>query len=234
MREALSIAVAQPAVVPGDVAANARAHAELVRVAGARVVAFPELSLTGYDLAAAAVSPTDPALAPLVAACARAGTVAFAGAPTTEPDGREHIGVLRVDGDGARVAYGKLFLGGDEPARFAAGPGAAVVDVDGWRLGLGVCKDTGVEEHAERTGALGIDVYVAGLVHGPGEHAELEVRARRIAAQTGAHVALASAAGPNGAAYPETAGGSGVWAPDGTVLARAGTAPGAVAHVTLG
>lgn len=48
MREPLPIAVAQPLCVPYDVAANAAAHAAAVRSAGARVVVFPELSLTGY------------------------------------------------------------------------------------------------------------------------------------------------------------------------------------------
>ncbi|HTU05642.1 MAG TPA: nitrilase-related carbon-nitrogen hydrolase [Trebonia sp.] len=50
-REPLNIAVAQPQCAAGDVAGNAARHALLVRAAGARVVVFPELSLTGYELA---------------------------------------------------------------------------------------------------------------------------------------------------------------------------------------
>ncbi|SFX70081.1 hypothetical protein OH786_29830 [Streptomyces atratus] len=69
----LAVAVAQPSCVPLDVAANAAAHAEAVRRSGARLVVFPELSLTGHDLAAEAVSPDDPRLRPLVAACREAG-----------------------------------------------------------------------------------------------------------------------------------------------------------------
>ncbi|WP_376768576.1 nitrilase-related carbon-nitrogen hydrolase, partial [Pseudonocardia pini] len=53
----LAVAAAQPACVARDVAANARGHAEAVRAAGARVVVFPELSLTGYELDAPAVPP---------------------------------------------------------------------------------------------------------------------------------------------------------------------------------
>ena len=45
------------------------------------------------------------------------------------------------------------------------GPAPAVLAVDGWRIGLAVCKDTGVVEHAAATAALGIDVYAAGVVH---------------------------------------------------------------------
>jgi predicted amidohydrolase len=159
----LSIAVAQPACVAFDVAANAVAHADVVRAAGARVVVFPELSLTGYELTAPVLDPSDERLRPLVDACRETGTVALAGAPVA---GR-FIAKLTVTGAGARVAYTKLYLGGAEPSRFLAGDGPAVVDVDGWRLGLAICKDTGVAEHAAATVALGVDVYVAGLCEQP-------------------------------------------------------------------
>jgi predicted amidohydrolase len=52
MREALAVAAAQPPCASYDVAGNAAHHAAAVRAAGARVVVFPELSLTGYELAA--------------------------------------------------------------------------------------------------------------------------------------------------------------------------------------
>ena len=55
--------------------ATARAHAAAVRTAGARVVVFPELSVTGYELDAPAVDPDDPRLGPIVAACAETGAL---------------------------------------------------------------------------------------------------------------------------------------------------------------
>ncbi|MDG4801263.1 phosphotransferase [Micromonospora sp. WMMD980] len=101
MRPSLRIAVAQPLTRTDDVAGNAERHAAAVRAARARVVVFPELSLTGYELAAAPLDPSDDRLAPLRAACAATGTLALAGAPVAGP----HIAVLAVDGDGVRVAY---------------------------------------------------------------------------------------------------------------------------------
>lgn len=65
--------------------------------------------------------------------------------------------------------------------RFSAGPGPTVLAVDGWRIALGVCKDTGVMQHVAGTAALGVDGYVAGLVHRPEELAEQEARAVVIA-----------------------------------------------------
>ena len=151
----MRLAVAQPLVVPHDVATNAAAHAALVRAARARVVVFPELSLTGYELDAASV--TLSALAPVVEACASTGSLALVGAPVDS-----HIAVLAVTGAGAEVAYRKMYPGTDEARHFKAGDAPAVIEVDGWRLGLAICRDTGIAAQVEATVALGIDAYVAG------------------------------------------------------------------------
>jgi predicted amidohydrolase len=108
------------------------------------------------------------------------------------------------------------------------------VTVDGWRVGLGICKDTGVAAHTDGTAALGVDVYVAGLVHAPDELAEQDARGLRIAAACDAYVAFASAAGPAGGGYDATAGTSTIWSPAGDVLARATGAPGGHAGAVLG
>src|ERR1700687_5975630 len=96
MREPLRVAVAQPACVPYDVAANAFRHAATVRSAGARVVVFPELSLTGYELDAPAITVEDPRLAPIVEACAATGSLALVGAPLQGDAGQAHIAMLAV------------------------------------------------------------------------------------------------------------------------------------------
>src|SRR5689334_2974474 len=143
----LVIAVAQPRVEPLDVARNAVTHAAAVRASAARVVVFPELSLTGYELSSPLVAEDDPRLAPLIAACAATDTIALAGAPVAGSAGRAHIATLAIDGDGARVVYRKQHPHHTEE-RFTAGPGPAVLEVDGWRLGLAICRDTGVASHA--------------------------------------------------------------------------------------
>ena len=50
MRTPLTVAVAQPDCTPGEVGPNAASHAAAIADATARLVVFPELSLTGYDL----------------------------------------------------------------------------------------------------------------------------------------------------------------------------------------
>lgn len=226
----LRIAVAQPACEPYDVAVNAARHADAVRAAEARVVVFPELSLTGYHLDAPVLDPADPVLAPLVEACAATGALALAGAPVAG----DHIATLAVDGGGARVAYRKMCLGGMEPHRFSPGDGPAVVEADGWRLGLAICKDTGVAEQARRTAEAGIEVYVASVLEAARDAAVTDERAHRIATAHRIHVAVASFAGSSGEGYTEAAGRSAIWSPDGTVLVRAGAATGDIARTVLG
>jgi hypothetical protein len=107
-------------------------------------VVFPELSLTGYELDAAVVSVEDPRLGPIVEACAETRSVALVGAPVDEEAGQSPIGMLAVDGTGATVAYHKMWLGTAESNRFSPGSKPAVLEVDGWRLGLAICKDIGI------------------------------------------------------------------------------------------
>ncbi|WP_106397607.1 carbon-nitrogen hydrolase family protein [Actinocorallia populi] len=233
MREPLVIAVAQPPCTALDVEKNAAAHAAAIREAHARVVVFPELSLTGYEFDAPALSPDDPWLAAVVEACAETGALALAGAPVQGEGELLHIALLAVDGTGATIAYRKQWIGGREPERFSPGPAPAVLEVDGWRLGLAVCKDTGVPQHQADTAALGMDVYVASVLdfekdaHVPAE------RARRTAVTYGVPVAVSSFAGPTGQGYTRSAGRSGIWSRTGEVLARSGPEPGAFARAVL-
>ncbi len=233
MREPLTIAVAQPCCKSYDVAANAVAHAVAVRAAAARVVAFPELSLTGYELDGPALTVEDPRLAPLVEACIETGSLALVGAPVQGEAGRSHIALLAIEGSRVSVAYRKQWLGGTEPNWFSPGSSPAVVEVDGWRLGLAICKDTGIPQHASETAAVGMDVYVAAVLEAAEDAAVPEQRARRIAADHHVWVAVASFAGSTGGGYDHAAGGSGIWNPDGAVLARVGPETGAIARARL-
>ncbi|MGP3981654.1 carbon-nitrogen hydrolase family protein [Streptomyces sp. KR80] len=233
MRDPLVIAVAQPYCVSHDIATNAATHGATVRSAGARVVVFPELSLTGYELDAAAITADDPRLSPIVEACADAEATALVGAPVRGDAGRPYIATLAVDGTGSTVAYRKMWLGAAESERFAPGAGPAVHTVDDWRLGLAICKDTGVAQHATDTSALGIDAYVAGTVKSADESALQDERARRIATDHGIWVAVASFAGSTGGGFAQAAGHSGIWASDGVAVTRAGPEPGAIARASL-
>ncbi|WP_067461367.1 nitrilase-related carbon-nitrogen hydrolase [Actinomadura macra] len=230
MREPLTVAVAQPPCAPYDVEANIRVHAEVIRSARARVVVFPELSLTGYELDAPAVAPDDPRLTPLIDACRETGSLALAGAPVADGPGDGEVIAMLAVGTEATVAYRKMWLGGAEAGRFTPGTAPAVLAVDGWRLGLAICKDTGVPEHAARTAALGIDAYLAGVCDS--DPSVVDERGRRVAVTQRVWVAVASFAGRTGG-YDPAAGHSGIRAPGGGVVAQAGPEPGETVRATL-
>jgi predicted amidohydrolase len=142
--------------------------------------------------------------------------------------------MLAVSPTGARVLYRKRWLGEEECTRFSPGDEATVLEVDGWRIGVGICKDTGVQEHVERMAELEIDAYCAGLVHLPEELDRQEERAVSIALRCRSFVAFASFAGPTGGGYTRTAGSSAIWSCTGDALVRAGTLAGELARTTLG
>jgi predicted amidohydrolase len=233
MRPPLSVSVAQPVTVPYDVAANAATHAAVIRSQPAGLVIFPELSLTGYHFDAGCVDPEGSDLNAVLQACRDTGSLALAGAPVAGNGGRDHIAMLAIDGGGVRVAYRKMWLGSEEMTRFAPGSGPAIVEKSGWRLGLAICKDTGVPQHAQDTIAHGIDLYTAGTLKHDHE-ADLQAeRGSRIASSHGVWVAIASFAGATGEGYTVTAGRSAIWDPSGALVAEAGAKPGDSAHMIL-
>jgi predicted amidohydrolase len=229
LEEALRIAVAQPAVVAYDVAANAATHAKIVRTAWARLVVFPELSLTGYNLDAPALTCDDPRLVPIVAACADADAVALVGAPFADADGHDYIATLLVDGEGVTVAYRKIHLHPPEDERFTPADKHVVLNLDGRRLGLAICRDASLAEHAAATVAAGAEVYVASTLNSPTDPRDARMYERATTHRM--HVVLSCGAGPDGPL--STAGGSGFWAPDGAVIAQAGATPGEVVVTDL-
>ena len=126
-----------------------------------------------------------------------------------------------------------MWLGAAESNRFTPGNEPTVLEAHGWRLGLAICKDTSIPQHASDTAALGIDAYVAATVESADDAASQAERARRIATDHNVWVAVASFAGATGGGFARTAAHSAIWAPSGVVIARAGPEPGAIARATL-
>ena len=142
-REALHIAAVQCVEHPGDLAGTAAEHGRQIAEAadaGADVVLFPELSLTGYepeliDLHRISIPVNSPLLDPISTSCRQRRVHALVGAPTgTGP--LPQIGVLHVDPRGTvRFAYAKQHLQVGEVGIFSGGSSGAMIDVNGWKLG---------------------------------------------------------------------------------------------------
>ncbi len=146
---ALRIALAQIDATVGDIAGNAerisRGLAD-ARAAGAELVLFPELALTGYppeDLLLKEHFLRDARVALEQIARQAKGIVAIVGAPERAEDVFNAAAVLAE----ARIAgfYRKCYLPNygvfDEQRYFQSGAGGALIELGGQRIGLTVCED---------------------------------------------------------------------------------------------
>ena len=167
--QALRIALAQIDAVVGDIAGNAAKIGEWTaraREAGAELVVFPELALTGYP-------PEDLLLKTHFLDAARAaldelaadvsGIVALVGFPERDDDVYNAAAVI-ADGAVAAV-YRKVYLPNygvfDEQRYFQSGPGPALIEVNGVRVGLTICEDVWTPGPPATTEALaGAEVIV--------------------------------------------------------------------------
>jgi NAD+ synthase (glutamine-hydrolysing) len=145
----MRVALAQINATVGDIAGNeakVREHLARAREAGAQLALFPELAVTGYP-------PEDLLLKEHFLADARAaleriaadvqGIVALVGFPERADDAYNAAAVL-ADG-GVRAIYRKVNLPNygvfDELRYFQRGPGGAILEVDGVKVGVTVCED---------------------------------------------------------------------------------------------
>jgi NAD+ synthase (glutamine-hydrolysing) len=146
----LRLALSQMNATVGDVAGNERKIVDAIgraRDAGAQLVLFPELALTGYppeDLLLKEHFLRDARAALDRVAAATTGIVAFVGFPERADDVHNALAVLA---DGAvQAIYRKQHLPNygvfDEQRWFAAGRGGgALVEVGGVKVGLTICED---------------------------------------------------------------------------------------------
>ncbi|MFF1790816.1 carbon-nitrogen hydrolase family protein [Kitasatospora sp. NPDC058243] len=227
----LRIATVQAQAVAGDIPANAAQAAELVReaaAAGARLVLFAEKFLSGYepelirtDPLKCAVQPGDPRLAPIAEACRETGTAAIVGAAAQVGDElRVSAFVLGPDG-GLVTRYDKQHLFKAERDYYRPGAAGCTLELDGWRLGLGVCYDSGFPEHARAAALDGCHAYLVGALFSVGHgHHESRTWFPARALDNTLYTVLANHIGHTGGWH--TCGGSAVWAPDGRLLAEAG------------
>ncbi|MER6674820.1 carbon-nitrogen hydrolase family protein [Streptomyces sp. NPDC000983] len=227
----IRVAAAQAQAVAGDVGANVATVAGMVRDAGragVRVVVFPEKFLSGYepeliraDPERCAVQPGDGRLGPISDACRETGTVAVVGAAFHDR-GELYVSALVVGADGEVVArYDKQHLFKSEREIYRGGAAGCTLEVDGWRLGLGICYDSGFPEHARAAALDGCHAYVVGALFsvGNGYHESRTWFPARALDNT-CYAVLANHIGTTGGW--DACGSSAVWGPDGRPLAEAG------------
>jgi NAD+ synthase len=195
----LTIALAQCNPTVGDLDGNLALIRDLhgqAAEAGADLVVFPELALTGYPLEDLVLKPAllerSAALLEQLAADTAGGRPAIlVGAPWVEGEARPHNGVcLLADGivKGRRAKHELPNYGVfDEKRVFAAGPvpGPMRLDLAGGgavRLGAMVCEDMWIEDVAEGLEESGADLLI--VINGsPFEVGKQDVRLQHAVAR---------------------------------------------------
>ena len=227
MTTALTLSAIQYTALDGGIAANVPEHIRLIEDAadhGARLVVFPELSLTGYDLAGLAdperwVTAADPRLDGLREICRRTGITAVVGAPYREADGTPRLASLALHPGGGLETGFKVWLHGPERQHFSPGDRTAVLDFDGWRIALAICLDTARPAHAGEAAKAGADIYAVSALYAAGEDHRLALHLGARAMDHRMFSVLANLGGTT--ACGPSAGGSGFWGPDGLVIRQA-------------
>lgn len=220
---ALCLAAAQTLSTPGDLAANIQRHCDFVRAAaaaGADLLLFPELSLSGYEpdlVAGCVVDPAGPALAPLRALAQEHELVLVIGAPLASDNERPHIGAIVLFADGSQATYHKRHLhSGEEQWASAGSADAASFALGSERFALAICADTGHAEHAAAAAATGASLYLAGVLTSEKGYAQDTANLQRHAANHGYGVLMANHGGPSGGYV--SAGRSAFWNAEGQLV----------------
>jgi len=145
----LQIALSQMNAVVGDISGNERAILDAIgkaRDAGAQLVLFPELALTGYppeDLLLKEHFLRDTRAALDRIAAATEGIVALVGFPEREDDVYNALAVLAAGA--VQAVYRKVHLPNygvfDEQRWFQSGTGPALIELGEHKIGLTICED---------------------------------------------------------------------------------------------
>jgi NAD+ synthase (glutamine-hydrolysing) len=227
MADDLRIALAQMNAVVGDVDGNAEkieALAADAREAGAQIVVFPELALTGYPpedllLKRGFLRRAQAALEGL----ATDGVTAVVGWPESA-DGRVYNAAAVVADGRVQAVYRKILLPNygvfDERRWFEPGSDPVVVEVAGTPVGITVCEDIWDPGPTAATAAAGAQVVV-NLSASPYHHGKGVERERMIAAlarENGVTMAFCNLVGGQDELVFD--GHSLIVAPDGDVIAR--------------
>jgi NAD+ synthase (glutamine-hydrolysing) len=226
----LRVALAQVDATVGDVEGNAALIRQWIgraREAGAQLVVFPELVVSGYPAEDLLLKPhfLDACAAALPSIAEEsAGIVSVVGVPLHD-DGIRNAAVVLADGEN-RGTYHKCLLPNygvfDERRYFEPGPGPALIEVAGARVGLTICEDIwfpGPPASLEALAGASLIVNPSASPYHRGRGPFREGMVAERARETGAAYALCNTVGGQDELVFD--GHSVVIAPDGETLARA-------------
>lgn len=164
----MKIFLAQTRSHPGDLLSNIAKHKAWVREAvaeGCDVVFFPELSLTGYEPRLAnelAIYAEDSRLGEFQILSSHHQMTIAVGVPI-RLESAIHIGMVLFQPRQGRQVYFKQYLHPDEMQFFTGGINRPTVQIGEMTMGLAICYELSVLEHAAIAHQQGAQIYVASV-----------------------------------------------------------------------
>jgi predicted amidohydrolase len=167
------IAAAQTKPQRFDINSNLLDHYKMIDLTAdndARLIIFPEMSLTGYEREKAsemAFSVDDSRLAELTKMAAEKNMIIIAGAPL-RIENRLYIGAFILKPDQSVSVYTKQFLHDGEELYFKSSLDFnPVIELNSERLCLAICADISNPIHAENAHKSGATIYMSGIFYTP-------------------------------------------------------------------
>ena len=217
----MKIAIAQTRPIKGELPANLEQHLQLIQLAAANdadAIIFPELSLTGYEPTLAkdlATHPNDSRLDALQSLSNTHQLTIGAGLPTQSDRGR-CISLVLFQPHQPRRTYAKKYLHPDEEAFFVSGPNFPVLTINEIPVGLAICYELSIPEHAAAAYEHGAQLYVASVAKTLDGVNRASQRLAAIAKEYATPVLMTNCVGP--ADDFASAGRSAVWNHEGILL----------------
>jgi predicted amidohydrolase len=167
------LASAQTKPKRGDINTNLLDHYRLIKIAAdnnADLIAFPEMSITGYereDASLYAFLPNDSRLDPMIRLAVENNITVIAGAPI-KIDNDLFIGGFVISSDSSVRIYTKQFLHtGEEDyykASFAYNP---IININNERISLAICADIVNPLHPENASKTNTSIYISSIFFSP-------------------------------------------------------------------
>lgn len=167
------LAAAQTKPKRGDISSNLLNHYQLIELAaqnGANLIAFPELSITGYERENAeslAFTEDDYRIDHLKELAFRNNIIIIAGAPI-QKESQLFIGEFVISPDNSVSIYTKQFLHEGEDQFFQPSfENNPMVRIEDQNISFAICADIDNPQHPENAKKKDTDIYIASIFFSP-------------------------------------------------------------------
>lgn len=218
------LAAAQTKPIRRDIDSNLLEHYRLVKLAaanGAQLIAFPELSITGYEreeAAQLAFSKNDSRLDYLKKLANENKITIIAGAPI-RIESNLFLGQFCIGPDNTVSIYTKQFLHtGEELYYQPSFDYNPILEIDNERISFAICADIGNPRHPENASKNNSSTYVASIFFSPNGIPQAHQSLQNYASQYQMNVLMANFGGDS---YASPSGGrSAFWNNEGELIAQ--------------